>query len=302
MRHLFSVLRDTWNRYSEDHGDLLAAAVAFYSLLSLAPLSVIAIGVASLVFDREQVRAMLLHQIHDVPNADVARVLLRLLDFTAHGGGGIATLIAVGTLVWAASRLFLVIQEALNVIWGVRVAAAKSTRETLRRTALRRVASLLMVLGSGVMLIALLLVQTLITGVGELVVRVVPVRPVIDVLHLAQQGGASLFVLIMLCALVYRVLPDASIRWRDVAVGSAITALLVFGGMELFGLYFSRVAPVWLQGAVGSIAVFMFWLYYNAQVFLVGAAFTRAWACRSGVPVTPTANAELRPHTNERAR
>ena len=107
---------------------MLAAAVAFYSLLSIAPLVVVAVTVASLVFEREQVRAAVLRQLGGVANPTSRRVLVRLLDAAEHSGGRVAAVIALVMLAWAASRLFLQLQEALNVIWGVRVAAA-STRE-----------------------------------------------------------------------------------------------------------------------------------------------------------------------------
>lgn len=294
MKRLFALLRDTWNRYSDDHGDLLAAAVAFYSLLSLAPVVVIAITVASIVFDREQVRAAVLRQLGGVASPDIARVLVRLLDAAERSGGRVAAVIALVMLLWAASRLFLQLQEALNVIWGVRVAPA-STREMIRRTAGKRLVSFAMVLGSGALLLALLGLQALMTGVGDLVTRFVHVEALIAALRSVQQIGVSLVVLTLLCALIYRVLPDVRIRWRDVLVGSAITALLVLGGTALFGLYLSRVAPAWLQGAAGSVALFMVWMYYLAQVFLIGAAFTRTWALRHGEPVTPEPHAELRP-------
>jgi membrane protein len=294
MKRLARLLYDTWNRYSE-HGDMLAAAVAFYSLLSIAPLNVVAVTVAGLVFERKEVRDALFSTIADAANTDVANVVMKLLDAAEHEGGRVAAVIALIVLAWAASRLFLELQEALNMIWGVRVKAAKSARESMRRIVIKRAISFAMVLGSGTLLLALLLLQTLMTGVGGVVERVVRTEEAVNVFGFVQQIAVSFGLLTLICAVVYRVLPDVRIRWRDVWFGAAITALLVLIGTALLGLYLSRIAPSWLQGAIGSIAVFMVWTYYLAQVFLIGAAFTREWAARDGGEITPEAHAELRP-------
>jgi membrane protein len=293
MKHLARLLYDTWNRYSE-HGDMLAAAVAFYSLLSIAPLSVVAVTVAGLVFERSEVRDTLFSTVEEASNTDVAKVVIDLLDAAERGGGRVAAALALGLLAWAASRLFLELQEALNLMWGVRVKSARSARETMRRIAIKRAISFAMVLGSGMLLLALLVLQTLMAGVGGVVARVVRTEEAVNIFGFVQQIGVSFALLTLICAVVYRVLPDARIRWRDVWFGAAMTALLVLIGTALLGLYLSRIAPAWLQGAIGSIAVFMIWTYYVAQVFLVGAAFTREWACRSGDGITPEPHAELR--------
>lgn len=293
MKRLASLLYDTWNRYSE-HGDMLAAAVSFYSLLSIAPLSVVAVTVAGLAFERSEVRGALFSTVQDASNTEVANVVIDLLDAAERGGGRVAAVLALLMLAWAASRLFLELQEALNMMWGVRVKAAKNARESVRRIAIKRAISFAMVLGSGTLLLALLVLQTLMAGVGGIVARVVRTAEAVNVFGFVQQVAVSFGLLTLICAVVYRVLPDVRIRWRDVWVGASITALLVLIGTALLGLYLSRIAPAWLQGAIGSIAVFMIWTYYVAQVFLVGAAFTREWACRAGAGITPEAHAELR--------
>jgi membrane protein len=291
---LVALLRGTWNRYIDNHGDLLAAAVAFYSLLSLAPLSVIAISVASVVVNRQSVREEWVRGVSQAANADVAHVLVRQLDAAEHSSGRVATVIALITLLWAASRLFVELQEALNVIWGVRV-VTQSARESIRRNAGKRLAAVAMVFGSGALLLALLGLQTLMTGVSAEVKRVIHIQALVEAFGFAGEALISFALLTLLCALIYRVLPDARTRWRDVLIGGAITALLVLGGTALFGLYLGRIAPAWLQGALGSVALFMIWTYYVAQVFLIGAAFTRTWACHSGAPIEPAPNAELLP-------
>ena len=303
IKHLgarvWAVVSDTWSRYNRGHGGLLAAAVAFYSLLSLAPLIVIAVTVAGLVFDADQVRAALLNRVENAANADVANVLVRLLHAADKGGGRVAAVVALLTLLWAASRLFLELQEALNIMWGVRVKQAGSTRESIKRTAAKRLISFGMVLGSGTLLLATVLLQTLVAGIGSFIQRYLHIERIADALGSAEQVGVSLSVLLVSFAVIYRVLPDAHIRWRDVWIGAGLTAVLVLTGTWLLGLYLSHIAPAWLQGALGSIAVFMIWTFYLAQVFLLGSAFTRVWACRGGGRVRPEAHAELLPESSD---
>src|SRR4051794_23318114 len=131
MRRLFTIATQSWERYDNDHGDLLAAAISFYSLLSLAPLGVVALTVAGIVFDRQQARTALLDSVKRFASEDIARLLLRQLDAAEQSSGRVAAVIALLTLCWAASRLFVQLQESLNLMWGVRVRDAKNKRETI---------------------------------------------------------------------------------------------------------------------------------------------------------------------------
>jgi membrane protein len=295
MRRLFTIATQSWERYDNDHGDLLAAAISFYSLLSLAPLGVVALTVAGIVFDRQQARTALLDSVKRFASEDIARLLLRQLDAAEQSSGRVAAVIALLTLCWAASRLFVQLQESLNLMWGVRVRDAKNKRETIERYVLQRLLSFAMVMGSGMLLLCLLVLQTLLNDVSGLLGKLAHTPLFSGAVGIAQQTVVPLALLSLICAIIYRVLPDARIHWRDVWAGALLTATLILLGTWLLGLYLTRIAPVWLQGAVGSIALFMIWTYYLAQVFLFGAAFTRVWAGRTGDSIRPAAYAELRP-------
>jgi membrane protein len=279
---------ETWERFDR-HGDLLAAAISFYTLLSLAPLVVIAIHVASLLVDRAEARGTLLNGMSDLTSPELAATVGQLTDAVDRQGGGVAAILAGVMLLWAASRLFLQIQEALNLIWGVRTKDSASVGEAVKRFVTKRLVSFAMVLACGALLLSMLIAQAVLATVGDAVERwlggTITISPWLFLLGVSY----------VMIAMVFRVLPDAKVRWRDVWVGSAVTTVLVLAGTALLGLYLTRIAPAWLQGAAGSLAAFMLWAYYLAQVFLLGASFTRTWSARDGQPLIPEPLAELDP-------
>jgi len=152
---------------------------------------------------------------------------------------------------------------------------AASTRQRVQRLIVKRLVSFAMVLACGVLLLSMLIVQAVLAVIGAAASRALGVE-----LAVVAPPIVFLLLLTLLLALIYRVLPDAEIHFADVWVGATTTALLVLAGTWLLGLYLTKIAPGWLQGAAGALAAFMVWIYYLAHVFLLGAAFTRTWAVR----------------------
>ena len=268
------LIADAYERYDR-YGDLLAGSLAFFALLSLAPLVVIAVSVASLLIEPGQARAGLLSALSNVASPEIVDQLAQLVDAVDQQHTGLGAVIAGVVLLYAASRLFLQIEQALNLVWGLEDPPALNNRQRVQRFVMKRLISFAMVLVCGVLLISMLVVQAVLTMIGA---------------TLSEAWGGALAVLgppivflvllTLLLALMYRVLPDTEVRFREVWVGAATTAVLVLIGTWLLGLYLTRIAPAWLQGAAGALAAFMIWIYYLAQVFLLGASFTRAWAVR----------------------
>jgi membrane protein len=264
-------------------------------LLSIAPLAVVALTVAGLVFDPKSARGALVQSLARVTNVDVAATFSHLIEAAQRSGTKLAGAVAALLLLWAASRLFLLIQAALNLIWGVRAVDDQSTGKLVLRVALKRLMSFLMVLGCAALLLITLTVHALMSVVIRLVQRVELLADISKPLLLVtQELVIPLALLTPLLALIYRVLPDTRIRWRDVWLGAALTASLLLLGTWLLALLLGRISPAWLQGAIGSIAVFMVWTYYLAQVFLLGAAFTCAWSRGQGEAIGPASHAQLR--------
>lgn len=270
---LWRVIADAWDRFTT-HGDMLAGSLAFFGLLSLAPLAVIAITVASVLVERDRVRQALISGARDMASSQIVDEVVKLIDAVEQQETGLGALIAAFLLLWAASKLFMQIEEALNLIWGV-ATKTLTTRETVQRLVMKRLISFAMVIVCGVLLLSMLIVQAVLVAVGEVASRVLGVE-------LAVLGPPIVFLMLLtlMFGLMYRVLPDTEIRFREVWVGAITTAVLVLMGTWLLGVYLTRIAPAWLQGAAGAIAAFMVWSYYLAQVFLLGASFTRAWAVR----------------------
>lgn len=289
------LVRETWTRFGE-HGDLLAAAISFYTLLSIAPLAVLAVTAAGLVVDPLRARGTLLLGLEKITNPDVAATFLRLLEAAGRTNSKALGVLALLMLLWAASRLFLQIQEALNLTWGVDVVQDGSALSFVRRFAVKRLLSFAMVLACAALLLVTLAVQSLVSVIARFLQQTELLADVSKpLLLIAQELVIPLALLTPMLALIYRVLPDARIKWRDVWVGSVLSASLLLLGTWLLALLLGHLSPQWLQGAVGSIAVFMIWTYYLAQVFLLGAAFTRAWSHRDGSSIV-----EAEPHARIR--
>lgn len=274
FRWLLRVFADAWDRFNK-HGDMLAGSLAFFGLLSLAPLVVIAISVASVLVERGRARQALIAGVRDFASPDIAAQLVQLMDAIDQQQTGVGAVIAAFFLLWAASRLFMQVEEALNLIWGVETKVVLGARQIVQQLVMKRLISFAMVIACGGLLLSMLVVQAVLAMIGAAASQAFGVE-------LAMLGPPVVFfsLLTLLFAVMYRVLPDTEIRFREVWVGAATTSVLVLLGTWLLGLYLTKIAPAWLQGAAGALAAFMVWIYYLAQVFLLGAAFTRAWAVR----------------------
>lgn len=259
-----------------DNVPRLGASLSFYTIFAMAPVLVVAIAVAGAVYGEEAVRGRLVGEIEGLTGAGTAATIQQLLARTADRGGGIlATVLGGVTFVFASTGAFLELQAALNQIWGVKAAPAASIVSFLRQ----RLISFGLVVAIGFLLLVSLAVSTALTAAAEWITARVPDA------GLAVQGSSlvlSFAVITVLFALLYKVLPDVRLAWRDVWVGAAGTALLFSIGKYLIGLYLGGMAPSSGYAAAGSFIVFLLWVYYSSQVVLLGAEFTRQWAERDG--------------------
>jgi membrane protein len=265
-------------RLSDDERDLAAAGLAFYMLLSVAPLAVVAVQVAAAFFDPHQVRAALAEDLGRATGRQVSELLNQLMTAQQERQSSATTVLSFLVLLWAAMRMFHRLQAALNMTWGVRADPDVHTREAIRLMIRKRVISFLMVLGSGAALMASLVLKSIIALLQmplDWIVRSNTLAP-----HIAQveEYVLSFLLLTTLVAAVFRILPDVRIAWRDVWVGAAMTSVLLVIGMAAFSFYVATVGATQLAGAIGSVAVLMLWAYYTSHVLLLGALFTRIWA------------------------
>ena len=290
-RTVISVLVRTVKRYDRDHGELLAAGLAFYGVLSLAPLLLLAVMIVGTVFERQVARTELLGTIARVATPSLAAQTAEVLDAMAEASSHVAVTLSLLTLLWAASRLFVQLQAALNAIWGVQVSTG-STREAIRRMVSKRLLSFAMVAASGLLLMAVLIINTVLSVLAEHLVARLPFIDVAPGVVMVQ--NYLVFAVLMACffAAIYYLLPDVRIPFRDVWVGAILTACLVLLGTALLSFGLGRMTSEWAESALGPVAAFVFWTYYQAQVFMLGVAFTREWAARSDPRLIPEAHAE----------
>jgi membrane protein len=276
----WQVVRDTFREWFEDNAPMFGAALAFYSIFSLAPLLVIAIGVAGLAFGREAVQTHVLAQFADLLGTQGARQVEIVLRNSADSETGlVATILGIVTLFVGATAVFTQLKVALNTIWGV-----PSEATTVRSFFMDRLVSFAMVQCIAFLLLVSLLVNAALAAVSKALERFVPDMAA---LLLATGFVLSLLVVTVLFAAIFKILPDARIAWRDVWVGALATALLFTLGKFLIGLYLGRSSVASIYGAAGSLVVLLLWVYYSAQVFLLGAEFTQVYARRWGSRILP---------------
>ena len=280
------MLKDAGEGFVSDECLSRGAAIAYYTVFSLAPLLVIAIAIAGLVFGEEAARGAVADQIQGLVGRQAAEAVQSMVQGAAETGRGtLATLIGVGSLLLTASGTFSELQGALNAIWKTEAPPQEdaSATEVVSRFVRAKAAAIGLVAATGFLLLVSLVASAAVSAftnwLGQLMPGMALLAQVVNVL-------LSVGMIALLFAAIYKVLPDRRLAWRDVIVGALATAALFVLGKQLIGWYIGSGAIATSFGAAGSLAVLLLWVYYSAQIFLFGAEFTRAWA---GIPaVAPT--------------
>lgn len=283
VRRLVSATFADWN---EDKAPRLAAALAYYALFSLAPLLTVAIAVAGLVFGRDAVKGHLFGQIKGFVGDTGAAAIQELIKGASSPTTGIiATIVGMVTFLVGVVGLFSQLQSALNTIWEVPPQPKQGIYAMLRK----RFVAFGMVLGTGVLLLISLVLSTALAAVGE---HSRQLLPRIDILWNVIDPLISFVVTAGLFAVIFKVVPDADISWRDVWVGAAVTALLFSIGRFAMAQYLGRGSIGTMYGAAGSLVVVLLWTYYAAQILFLGAEFTQVYARTYGSRSQPASHAE----------
>jgi membrane protein len=282
---VWQLLKETYAQWSAAKPFQMAAALAYYTLFSLAPLLLIAIAVAGLVFGREATERQILMTFQGFVGPQGAQAIEGLLHSVSIPGSGIlATVIGVVTLLIGAGGVVGQLQESLNTIWEVE-ANPEGGLWSLLRT---RVVSFAMVLGVGFLLLVSLIISAALTAVIQLFHGILPGS---DALWQGLELLVSFGLITLLFALIYKVLPDVEMAWRNVWMGAAITALLFTVGKFLLGLYLGQKGITSPYGAAGSLVLVLLWVYYSGLIFFFGAAFTKVYATLHDADLRPTAQA-----------
>jgi membrane protein len=271
VRSGVEILARTVDEFLEDGAPRLAAALAYYLLIAAAPILIVIVTLGVRVLEQTEVRDQLIAMANSTfgdAGATVVNEVLQQLS-TPSGGATATTIFGIGIALFGASAAFSQLQTALNIAWGI-----PPRPEGFGHMLRRRGWAFLAVLIIGVLFVASFVLSS---GLANAIGGWMPSFPG---LTWVTEQGASFLGTTVLCIVLFTVLPDRRVEWRDTVVGSLMTALLFTVGSSVLGIYMGRGGVASLQGVAGSLAVVLVWLYYSTQVLLFGAEFTHVWSAR----------------------
>ena len=282
----WELLKLTFGDWIDDNAFELSGALAFYTIFSIAPVLLIAVGVASFFLTPDTATDQIVGEMKKMIGAEGANAVRQVIDSSRGFGKGLwAVSVGIVTLILGATAVFGELQSALNQIWDVK---AKPDRGVIMSFVVDRVRSFSIAICVGFLLLVSLVISALISGLQNYMNTWLPGVP--WVWHTAN-AVSSFLVIALLFAAIYKLLPDVLISWRDVWIGAAVTALLFTAGKYLTGIYLGRTATASAFGAAGSLVVLLFWVYYSALISFLGAEFTQVYARRYGPGIRPKKHA-----------
>jgi membrane protein len=279
----FGLFKQTFSEWLEDKAPQLGAALAYYTVFSLAPLVLVLLAIVGVIFRNDPGGAWnkITEQMSYFLDKSAVEVVQNIAQKAAQPSKGIlATIIGILLALFGASGVFGQLQDALNTIWGVKAKPGAGIWGFLRS----RFLSFAMVGGVCFLLLVSLTLESLLKGFSHYVQSVFPGGIVIA---LAAYWVFDLAVVILLFAIIFKFLPGAEIRWRDVWIGAGITAIFFAIGKWALGLYLGSGSAASAYGAASSLITLLLWVYYSSQILLFGAEFTQVYACRAGRGIKP---------------
>jgi membrane protein len=271
-----TLLKLAYQGWSEDDASRLSAALAYYTIFSLAPLLIIVIAITGLIWEASAVRAQILSQVQGLVGTEGADFIANLITNPGSPGEGVvALLIGIITLLFGALGVFNQLHTSLNVIWNVKEEKPKGFLQAVKKIVIDRFLSFAMILGIGFLLLVSLVITAGLSAAQETIGNAFPLSGFIwQIVNLAISIG----VITILFALMFKFLPDIEVAWGDVWIGGLITALLFSLGKTAIGIYLGNSAVSSTFGAAGSLVLLLLWIYYSAQILFFGAEFTQVYA------------------------
>jgi membrane protein len=277
LKNVWTLAKSAAEAWQEDYAPSMGAALSYYTMFSIAPLLLIVIAVAGLVFGDDAARGAIVGQLQGLMGDEGARAIEGMIAGVNKPTQGIvATVVGAATLLLGATTVFGELQSDLDRIWRAPSREKSSGLWSLLRT---RLLSFGMILGIAFLLMVSLVMSAAVSALGELWA---PFFGAWEALAHVVNLVVGFAVTTVLFAMIYKFMPRADVSWRDVAIGSAVTALLFTIGRFLIGLYLGKSGITSGFGAAGSLVVVMVWVYYSAQIFLLGAEFTWVYAHEYG--------------------
>ena len=299
FRRTAALADQVFDHWSRDNAPRLAASLAYYTILSSAPLLVVSIALADRFFGQQAVEGQLAWEIQTLVGGQAAQAIQSILrDAHRPASGLLATVLSLVTLVVGASSVVIELHSALNLIWGVPDPDGGSWRASVLILLKQRFYSSLMILAAGCLLLMSLIASISISTIEDFFRPILPTSA--GVLHSAT-FAISLVVVMLIFAAIYKLLPDVRLRWSDVLTGAAVTSLLFAIGKQLLAIYLSHVGFQSTYGAAWTLVIFLVWIYYSAQLFFLGAEFTKVYARTYGShsPAGPGRGAGVTKTSNE---
>jgi membrane protein len=286
LKAAWELLKLTFAEWMNDDTFELSAALAFYTIFSIAPVLLIAVGVASFFLAPDTATDQIVSEMEKMIGVQGANAVRQVIESSRGFGKGIwAVSVGIVTLITGATAVFGELQSALNQIWDVK---AKPDRGVIMSFVIDRLRSFSIAICVGFLLLVSLVISAVISGFQNYMNHWLPGVPWV---WQAANTVSSFFVVAVLFAAIYKFLPDVVISWKDVWVGAAVTALLFSAGKYLIGIYLGRTATASAFGAAGSLVVLLFWVYYSALISFLGAEFTQVYARRYGPGIRPKEHA-----------
>lgn len=282
FKGIWAVLKKAFDGFGDDKVLKLSAALAYYTVFSIGPMIIVIIYFAGVIYGREAIQGTIFNQIQGLVGADAAAQIQSMIKSSALSSTrGLAATIGIVTLVLGATSVFGEIQESINIIWNLKPKPKKGWLKMI----INRLLSFSVIISLGFILLVSLIVNGLVEALMDRLQAYFPNVTVVllYIINLLITFG----VITTLFGVIFKVLPDAKIRWRDVTVGSMVTAVLFMIGKFAITFYIGKSNVGGTYGAAGSLVVLLLWVYYSSVILYFGAEFTKAWAIHYGGAIHP---------------
>jgi membrane protein len=279
---VFQFTKEVIVGFSDDNGLKYSASLSYYTIFSLAPMLIIIISICGFLFNKQAMQGEIYGQIKDLVGSDAAlEIQSTIKNIHLSKNTPVATGVSIITLIIGATGIFGEVQDSLNKIWGLQV----KPKSGLWKVILNRLLSFSLVLSLGFILVVSLILNAIVIGLGNRLNQLFSgwfytFLPVIENIF-------SFIITTILFAAIFKILPDAKIKWKDVTVGALVTSLLFMLGKFLIGYYLSTSKLTTMYGAAGSVIIILSWAYYSSAILYLGAEFTKLYAMRNGKRIPP---------------
>ncbi|MGE5363365.1 MAG: YihY/virulence factor BrkB family protein [Bacteroidota bacterium] len=285
LKDYWDLIVEIFDQWSDDKAPKLGAALSYYTVFSLAPLLLISIAVAGFMFGRDAARGTIVRELETLIGREGAILIQNAIRNSSNTDTGIiAAVVSMVTLFIGATAAFIELQDSLNIIWKVKSKPGQAIKEFMRT----RMISFALVVAIGFLLLVSLLISAAITALNQFMGDFFSIPFwALDIFNLVL----SLAVIFVLFSMIFKVLPDVVLSWKDVRMGALVTTILFVVGKYLIGLYLGSSSIASTYGAAGSLAIILVWVYYSAQILFLGAEFTYVYSRRFGSGIHPSRHA-----------